>query len=133
MKAIIFMFTIALATMAHAGSEVKLGTMTGKWCGSDAKIQLTKHDPATGFFHGTIRIIQTGQVDKFRVRQLNDMSLRLVRFLSGYHHGQTQYATTAPPQRYCPHARCYNWWPGDTRGGVGCTHATAEIILQQPY
>lgn len=78
--------------------DLRNGTFRSNWCGSDARITLVRRPGDDFIFDGTVLIESTGQVDKVFVRQLEDDSLHMVRYLSGAQSGQTQVMQTHPPQ-----------------------------------
>ena len=91
---------LSLTPQASQAGDIDLrnGTFRSNWCGFDARIQLTRRPGPDFIFDGTVTIEATGQVDKVFVRQLDDDSLHMVRYLSGSHSGQTQVMVTHPPE-----------------------------------
>lgn len=126
MKTIVATFALAIAAgQAHAANgDFKLGTFGTMFCGAPASFEVTARRNQDWEFDGKIAIRDTGEYDQLFVKQMNDNSLVIVRYLSGRHTGQQQQVRTSPP-KFLREANAAAWPAAAdnamTGDGAGCT------------
>ena len=132
MRKVILAAVIALTgttTFAQAGPEdLRVGSFSGTWCGYKATFELTSKNDAWEF-NGKIRIEKTGEYDRLFIRQNNNDSLRIIRYLSGANTGSSQNVLTFPPQVKSNSNGVYATFAGASGGGPGCKNAPVLFIL----
>ncbi len=109
-----------LSTASAAPGNIRIGTMGAIWCNYKAKIHLDTRQGGEWIFEGRIHIEQTGQVDRVWVKQYEDNSLRIVRYLSGEYAGRRQIVETHAPERYSEGGRYVQRWKKSASSGPGC-------------
>lgn len=106
-----------------------VGTFQGQWCdGNPVTYRVTS---ALGPNAWGGRIQNGTTLDRLRVDQLDDGSLRVVRYLSGAHEGQTQQITTRPPAVRVFSGQTFAQFWAETGSGPSCRGVNAD--LRMPY
>lgn len=135
MKTIVATFALAIAAgQAHAANgDFKLGTFGTMFCGAPATFEVTARRNQDWEFDGKIAIRDTREYDQLFVKQMNDNSLVIVRYLSGRHTGQQQQVRTSPP-KFLREANGQRIARFMSRGGtgVGCNNLGAHTLLEVP-
>ena len=107
---------------------MSMGKFGVLFCGARATFEVTSQYRDSWVFEGKIRIHDTGEHDKLKIRQYADNSLRITRYLGGANFGETQTVETDPPI-FENHAAVFL----ANRGrGIGCNNPGASTDLRVP-
>jgi len=119
-----------LATQAALSAEgdMKLGTFGRTFCGAPATFEVTS-DRGDWVFEGKVHIRDTGEYDRVIIKQYDDNSLRITRYLSGQHSGQKQWARTKPPKFHSINGRPVAVFFVSHGNGLGCNNHGAATQL----
>ncbi len=107
----------------------RIGTFRGQWCDGNPVVYSVTSQSAPMQWVG--RIQNGSALDRLRITQSDDGSLRIVRFLSGAYEGQTQEITTRPASVRIFDGQSYAQYWAETGSGPSCTGRNAD--LRMPY
>jgi len=137
-KLILFMvFSILCLALpefpAFAGEyDLQVGTYSGTWCNYAAKFHIESREGTDWIFRGHILIKKTGQYDNLWIEQYQDNSLRMIRYLTGAHSGQTQVVQTYPPEKKLIRGSYRLVFTGKAGYGIGCGGTSTTLFTSAP-
>ncbi len=111
-------------------SDLRVGNFGYQWCNYGATFQIQSKEPDKWVFHGKILIQETGQYDRLWIEQYEDNSLRIIRYLSGAHNGETQVVQTHPPQIKLNNGKSVAEFREKAAYGVGAKGAITVFEIQ---
>lgn len=128
-------FTIAVLlslffSLTGYANDLLVGSYEGTWCNYKARFEIETREQNRWVFHGNILIHQTGQLDPLWIEQYSDNSLRIIRYLQGPRHGQTQVVQTYPPETHVRRGRTYHVFRSQSSHGYGCSGTATEMWMR---
>ena len=126
--AIVPAIAICAAGLAHADNvRLRVGVYRGQWCDGNQVVYTVTNSRGPRSWVG--RMQNGSTLDRIRIDQLSDSSLRIVRILTGANEGQTQQILTRPAAIRIFDGETYAQFWAESGTGPSCRGHNADLRM----